>query len=480
MRRAALRFLASLLLVSGCAVNPATGHRQLSLVGEQREIALGRDAAAEVSRATGIVADSALEAYVSAIGRELAAASERPDLPWSFQVVDDPGVNAFALPGGFIYVTRGILANLESEAELAGVIGHEIGHVTARHSVSRISRQQLQQLGLGVGSILSSDVRRYQDVLSSGLGLLNLRYSRGDENQADALGFRYVSRAGWSPDALLSVFGMLATVSSGQGKVPEWQSTHPAPENREAHIRDLMASASAAGDTKVGRDRFLTQIQGLVYGNDPRAGYFKASRFVHPALAFELRFPEGWTTANQRTAVAAVSPRQDALVVLEVAEGGDDPAAALQSFLGGRGIETGRIRRETIGGIARIRATFTATTTSGTRRGEVAFLRHGESLYRILGYAAADAWASRADEVAATLSSFGALTDPAVLGVQPWRVEVLRLPEAMTMRQVDTRYPSVIGLEAVARLNRRTPDERLEPGTLVKRVRGRPLPQLPR
>lgn len=476
MRRAALHFSVALLLVSGCAVNPATGHRELSLVGEGREIAIGRDAANQVSRTAGIVADSALEAYVSAIGHELAATSERPDLPWSFQVVDDPGVNAFALPGGFIYVTRGILATLESEAELAGVLGHEIGHVTARHSVRQISRQQLQQIGLGVGAILSSDVRRYQDVLSSGLGLLNLRYSRGDESQADELGVRYMRRAGWSPNALLGVFEVLATVLSGAGRVPEWQSTHPAPENREEHIGKILAVAPDTGHGQVERDRFLEHLDGLVYGDDPRAGYFEGSRFVHPALAFELRFPEGWKTVNQRTAVGAVSNRKDALVVLEPVEGSGEPSAALRSFLGGQGIETGRIGRDTIGGITRVRATFTAATTSGTLRGEVAFLRHGGVLYRLLGYAAADAWPSRAAEVGATLGSFRVVTDAAVLGVQPWRVEILRVPEAMTMRELDRRYASVIGLEAVARLNRRTPDERLEAGVLIKRIRGRPLP----
>ncbi len=476
MTRAGLFLCVPLVLAAGCAVNPATGERQLSLVGEQREISMGRDGAAQVAQSTGIVNDSALEAYVTGIGRKLAATSERPDLPWSFQVVDDPAVNAFALPGGFIYVTRGILANLETEAELAGVMGHEIGHVTARHSVTQISRQELQQLGLGVGAMLSKDIRDYQDLISGGLGLLNLKYSRGDESQADALGFRYMSRGGWDPHALLKVFEMLATVSAGAGRVPEWQSTHPAPENREGHIRRLLAADSTGSTGVVGRDRFLEHLDGLVYGNDPTEGYFKGGLFVHPALAFQVRFPDGWKTANQHAAVGAVSSGQDALVVLETVAGDQTPGATLQAFLGQDGVQAGPTREETAAGIQRSLATFSATTSSGDVRGEVAFLRYGGTLYRTMGYATASAWASRAEAVSATLASFAPERDPAALAVKPLRIEIVRVPQAMTMREFDRRYPSRVGLAEIARLNRRTPDDRLEAGAFVKRIVGGPLP----
>src|SRR3989442_524033 len=169
------------LLVSavalGCAVNPATGSRQLMLVSESQEISMGREYDEEV---------------VASIG--LYPTSERPNLPWSFRVVDDPVVNAFALPGGFIYVTRGILAYLNSEAELAGVVGHEIGHVTARHSASQMTKQQLAQVGLVVGSIASSEFGRYAGLASQALGVLFLKYSRDNERQADDLGLRYMLR----------------------------------------------------------------------------------------------------------------------------------------------------------------------------------------------------------------------------------------------------------------------------------------------
>ena len=162
--------VAAVLWSVACAVNPATGEREFSLVSESSEIAMGRDADQGVTQSLGLVDDPALQSYVDGIGQRMAASSERPGLPWSFKVVDDPVVNAFALPGGFIYITRGILAHFESEAELAGVLGHEIGHVTARHSVSQMSRQQLQQIGLGVGMILSEDVRQYGGLLRPAWG----------------------------------------------------------------------------------------------------------------------------------------------------------------------------------------------------------------------------------------------------------------------------------------------------------------------
>ncbi|RMH15510.1 MAG: peptidase M48, partial [Gemmatimonadetes bacterium] len=185
------------LLAWACAVNPATGRRQLVLFGEDREIAMGREADRAFAAQLGEVDAPELTAYVRDLGLRLAAVSERPDLPWSVRVLDDPTVNAFALPGGFLFVTRGLLASLDSEAELAGVLGHEIGHVTARHSAERLSRQQLQSLGLGLGMVLSTDLRRVGDLVSTGLALVDLRFSRGDELEADHLGARYMARAGY-------------------------------------------------------------------------------------------------------------------------------------------------------------------------------------------------------------------------------------------------------------------------------------------
>lgn len=465
-----------LALMVACAVNPATGEREFMLVSEQQEIQMGREADPQVTATYGLVDDPELQAYVTEIGERLAAVSERPDLPWTFRVVDDPTVNAFALPGGFVYVTRGILANFESEAELAGVLGHEIGHVTARHSASQMSRQQLQQIGLGVGMILSETVREYGGLAVAGLQIMNLSYSRGDESQADRLGLRYMSRLGYDADAMIGVFQMLAVVSgSGDGRLPEWQSTHPYPENREAQIREVIAQTGASREGIVDRDQFLDAIDGIVYGTNPRNGYFEASRFFHPELEFELTFPSGWRTINQNTVVAAVAPDEDAVVMLGLVEEAAAPDAELRDFLRGEGVSGGPVSQSSSGPVDMARAPFRLTTEDGSLAGEVAFLAYDGTTYRILGYSTPAQWDRYARSVAATISSFAPVTDPEVLGVQPLRLDIVILPQATSLSSFVQGRPQPVDVEELARLNRTTPPAVLTAGRAIKTVVGEPV-----
>ena len=211
------RWIAGVLLLgacaAGCARNPATGQLELSLVSEGQEVALGKQSDVAVQSEYGVYKDAGLAAYVDSVGQALAKRSERPDLEWHFRVLDSPVVNAFALPGGYIYVTRGLLSVMNSEAQLAAVIGHEIGHVTARHGARQLTRATLGQVGLAVGGILSKDIARYGSLAAQGLTLLFLKYSRDDENQADELGVRYATRANWDPREMPETFATLKAVS---------------------------------------------------------------------------------------------------------------------------------------------------------------------------------------------------------------------------------------------------------------------------
>ena len=194
---------------------------------------MGKAADQEAVAAYGLYPDPKVQAYVERLGKSLAAPSERPDLPWSFKVVDDPAVNAFALPGGYIYVTRGIMTHLRSEAELVAVLGHEIGHVTGRHSASQMSKQQLAMGGLIVGMAVKPELQRFGELAQQGLGLLFLKFGRDDENEADELGLRYMTREDYDPREMLEVFGVLDGVTraeGGGGRMPDWLSTHPSPE----------------------------------------------------------------------------------------------------------------------------------------------------------------------------------------------------------------------------------------------------------
>jgi predicted Zn-dependent protease len=325
--------------------------------------------------------------------------------------------------------------------------------------------------------ILSEDVRRYGGLLSAGLGILNLRYSRGDETESDELGVRYMGRTGYDPTSLVGVFQMLASVSGGgEGRVPEWTLTHPYPENREAHIREVIATGGLAEGGRIERDAYLDRLDGLIYGDNPREGYFRGSLFLHPDLAFQLRFPEGWNTVNQRSAVAAVSPGEDAVIVLEVVPESSDPAAALRAFLRQEGIQGGAVEQGDGGGIERASAEFTATTDQGDLRGVAHFLRQGDRLYRILGYTDTSGWRSHAALLRDAGEGFAALTDRTVLDVQPWRLEIVTLGQATTLAEFYGRASSPVSVEEIARLNRRSPDAVIPAGTRLKRVVGRPLP----
>ena len=251
-------------LVAACATNPATGKRQVALMSEAQEISIGQEQDAEVKKEMGIYNDPALQEYVSNIGMTLAKASERPNLPWHFTVVDVPAINAFALPGGYIYITRGILPFLDNEAELAGVLGHEIGHVTARHAVQQYTRSVGGTIGLVALGIFVPQARPLGDVSSQALGLLFLKYGRGDELQADELGTRYTSRTGWDPAGVPGMLSTLGRLEDAQGEkkgVPNWLSTHPEPLARVEQIEPVVRKIKAeAPNAEYRRDRDALQI----------------------------------------------------------------------------------------------------------------------------------------------------------------------------------------------------------------------------
>ncbi len=470
---------AVLLCAVACSTNPATGKRQLALISEQQEIEMGRQADRDVVQSMGLYDDPEVQAYVARVGGELAARSERPGLPWTFRVVDDPTVNAFALPGGFIYLTRGILTHLDNEAEMAAVLGHEIGHVTARHSVEQVSKAQLASLGLGVGMILSPDLRNYGDLAQTGLQLLFLKYGRDDERQADDLGLRYMVRENYDPRQMPLVFDTLARVSQlqGQGRIPTWLSTHPAPEARAQRIADEVRTAAASTDaTLVERGAYLGHVDGMVYGENPRDGFFQGNTFYHPGLGFQMSFPEGWQVSNQRQAVGAISPNRDAVVVLSLA-GRPSPAAAAQEFFAQSGIQRGNPWRGQIHGQSATAAEFAVPRQQApSLRGLAAFVENDGRVFQLLGYSTEDRWSRFDPAVTAAVNSFRDVTDRRILDVAPRRIAIVRLPSAMTLREFARRYPSTVDLATLAVLNQVEPDARLAAGLEVKRVVGGELP----
>ena len=462
------------ILVAACAVNPATGKREFMLVSESQELAMGKQYDQQLVVEMGLYDDSALAGYVQQLGLQLAALSERPQLPWAFRLVDDPVVNAFAVPGGYIYITRGILANMSSEAQLVSVLGHEIGHVTARHTAQQLTQQQVFGLGLSVGAIFSPEIA---GLASGAVQILFLKFSRDDESQADGLGFRYMRAAHYDPREAAELFAQLSRVTSQSGgRLPEWQSTHPDPENRreKALTRAATLPEAELSAALVRRDEYLRRLDGMLYGADPRQGYFIDSRFVHPGLAFEITFPATWQYSNQRTAVISAPKERDTYITLTLAQGTPDEAA--RSFFAQEGV-TGTPSTSTINGLAAVGGGFGALAEQGNVRGEVEFVRHGAATFQILSYAADSVFPRRQAEVRAALRSFRPVTDRRLLGVQPWRVDIVRMDRTLTPQEFAVRNPGPISAAELALLNQTDEGGRFMNRNFVKFVVGQPLPR---
>ncbi len=461
------------VVVGTCARNPVTGRTQLALISEAQEIQIGQQGAQDVAQSIGLVDNQELQEYVQRVGAALAADSERPNLPWTFRVVDDPTPNAFAFPGGYIFITRGLMSLMDNEAEMASVLGHEIGHVTARHSVTALSRAQLAQLGLGLGMVFVPELQQFGELAGTGLQLLFLKYGRDAEHQADELGFRYALEEGYDVRQMADVFASLqrAGERSGQSPLPSWLSSHPYPAERIQRVEQRVAALETPPDTTgIRRAEYLAQISGMTYGENPRNGLFRGSTFLHPDLQFQMIFPEGWRVQNLPQAVIGASPRQDAVMQLTLA-GQADPVTAARQFFGQQGIQAGPASQQNINGLPGVVGAFQAQTQQGVLRGLVVFVSHGGRTYQLIGYTPAQAYANYDRLLQQSLGSFQPLTDPQVLGLQPNRIEIVRIEQPLTLAEFNQRHPSVVPIEDLALINQ-VPDASAQfpAGAQVKRV----------
>jgi predicted Zn-dependent protease len=317
-RTSALLFLS---LFAACATNPVTGKREFMLMSEAEELAIGQQADAEVRREMGVYDNAELQRYVSDIGLRLARESHRPNLPWTFTIVDHSAINAFAVPGGYIYITRGILPYLGDESELAGVLGHEIGHVTARHAAQQYTRQAGGGLGLAILSIFVPQTAPFADLSSMGLGFLFLKYGRDDELESDRLGMEYAARAGWDPSAVPRFLSTLSRVDQlSERGVPNWLSTHPDPGSRVGEAEALLPRFVSEAATTRNRDEYLRSLEGIVVGDSIEQGIVRGHLFLHPILRLSLDFPEGWEVYNSAEQVMAREPGTQHYMLLQLVD----------------------------------------------------------------------------------------------------------------------------------------------------------------
>jgi predicted Zn-dependent protease len=462
---------AAVLLAAACSFNPATGRLQLTTVSESEEIALGQEHDAQVVEALGLYDDERLASMVSEVGAKLVAQSERPELPWTFRVLDDPTVNAFALPGGYVYVTRGLLVHLQSKDELAAVLGHEIGHVTARHGVVQLRKTKVAAASVGVLRVIDPNLRHVGGIAAGTAGLALLKHGREDEHEADSLGVRYTGRAGYAPAAAVGVFDVLVRVSRAEpgGRVPTWLSTHPDPELRRSRIRTMVSGAPPGPDPA-----YVSALDGVVYGDDPRDGFLVETTFVHPRVGFAIDLPEGWTLSHDGARAMAVAPDEAALLVLTPSKA-ESAAAALEQFFADGSIHRGEQWNGEVGGFPVASAGFSIATSDGGLSGLLAFIDfEAGTVLAIAAMGPSADWAKRLERVALAFASFRR-APRALAAVEPRRVRPYALPAPSSLATLQEAKPSSIDLPRLCLLNGiDDPNTELPEGTVVKRVEGGP------
>ena len=472
-----LSVCALLAYVAACATNPVTGKRELSLMSEGQEIAMGKENHPQILAEMGQYNDPELQRYVSDLGLRLAKSSERPTLPWTFTVVDQPVVNAFAVPGGFIYITRGILTYLDNEAQLVGVLGHEIGHVTARHSAQQYSRAVLGQVGLVGLGIFVPAARPFGDLSAQALGLLFLKYGREDELQSDALGARYAATNGWDPRAVPGFLSVLARMREGSEKgIPNWLSTHPEPASRVEEVQPLVQQLTAGkGELRVARDDYLRRIDGIIFGDNPEQGVVRGTSFLHPPLRFRVDYPQGWQIQNSARQVVAKAPNADVFMVLQLIDKpqGNNVQDVALSSMQGAGFQAVDGQRTSINGLDSFVGVYQGQIEGmGPVASRAAHIAHGNRVYLLAGLVTAQAFNQADAAFVQTIRTFRPLSAAEAEGIHPNRVDLYTVREGDTWQSIAQRSGGAVDAQALAVMNSSQGGSQPTPGARIKIVVG--------
>ena len=478
-------------IAAGCATNPVTGRPELVLVSAAREKELGREEAQRIEQEMGLLDDPAIVAYVQAVGRRLAAQSPRRDVEYRFRVVDSAEPNAFALPGGHVYVTRGLLVIVNSEDELAGVIGHEIGHVAARHSVQQISRAAPLAMVTGLGAAVTGVVSPRLGRAVGGAGaaaseLILAPYSRDQEREADRVGQTLAAAAGWDPAGLPAFLRTLSheeDLSRSGPRRPSFLDSHPATPERVAataeYSHELVRAASSP--TTPDRAAFLRRLDGLPVGERATAGVFEGSRFMHPDLDFTVRFPDRWSTENNREQVAAIPPDQQAFMTLEVVAQGDDP------FIGAKAVQDAsrtpvlqRTERLTVNGLPAARTRLRGRTDTREVTALLAWIAYQGRIYQIAGVTPLERSEAFGPVFDGTMQSFRPLTRAERGGIREDRLRLVEAKDGEAVSALTARSGTRWSAAMVAVVNGLAPSDRLRRGQLVKVALSEPYAAPPR
>jgi predicted Zn-dependent protease len=461
------------LVCNSCAKNPVTGRNDFMLMSKEQEIAMGQQSDPEIKAFMGLYEDPKLQQFISEKGQKMAAISHRKDLKYEFKVVDSPVVNAFAVPGGYVYFTRGIMAHFNNEAEFVGVLGHEIGHITARHSAKQYSNAQLAQIGLVAGSVISPAFAQYAEIASQGVQLLFLKFGRDAESQSDKLGVEYSTKIGYDAEEMAGFFNTLDRLSDGGQEVPTFLSTHPDPADRERKVAkeaENWQKKVNAADLKVNRDSYLRMIDGIVYGDDPKQGFAENNVFYHPELKFQFPIPSQWQLQNTPQAVQMAEPNGKAMMMMTLAQGNDLESAA-QTIVQQYQLKVVDSGKDNVNGMSAVAVVGDQVNEQGQAGARVLLyvIQYGQNMYAFLGASSVADFNGYGPLFKNTMTGFRQLDDQEKINRKAKRIKIQTVKQNTTLGQAFSSFNvNQKQMEELAVLNGMMLNDRVEKGTLIK------------
>jgi len=471
---------ATIFLFNSCARNPVTGKSQIVLMSEAQEIAMGKEADPQIVAQFGLYDDKNLQAFITEKGKKMSAISHRPNLNYEFKIVDSDVLNAFAIPGGYVYFTRGIMAHFNNEAEFAGVLGHEIGHITARHSVAQQRNALLGQLGIIAGMVISPEFGRFAETASQGLGLLLLKFGRDAEREADKLGVEYSSKIGYDAKEMAGFFNTLERKASetGAAALPTFLSTHPNPGDRNIAVAKLATEWKQKlnlTNAEVNRNSYLKRIEGLIYGEDPKQGYVENSMFYHPVLKLQFPIPTNWAYQNTPQRVQMAPKDGKAMMMLTLAPGNSLQEAAT-GILQQNNLRLLESKEVNVNGLNAIAMVADLQQQQGqAQQGQQVIrtlsylIQYGGNIYHILGVSGSNDFNNYARIFTYTMQNFKELKDLSKISKKPERVRIKTVSTTGTLEQALRSYKVPDKrLEEFSILNGMKLKDNVTQGTLIK------------
>ncbi len=476
MKKVLIALLGMAIIIIGCSRNPVTGKRMLSFMSEEGELRIGAENDPAIVAQYGLYDDKAMASFITKKGKEMGKMSHKPDLNYTFRLLDSPMVNAFALPGGYVYFTRGIMAHFNNEAEFAGVLGHEIGHITARHGAKQYTKQVASNVVMMAGMIASPAFRQFSDVAGQGLGLLLLKYSRDHESQSDQLGVIYSTNIGYDSHEMADFFATLKRLSAEAGAdgIPNFLSTHPDPADRYEKVHEytdhVREKKSSSKTYKVNRDQYLNMIDGLVYGDDPKQGFAENNVFYHPELKFEFPYPDGWSINNMPTQVQMGPSNGEALMLFTLAAE-STLEAAFNAQVTSDKLQTLDKNGFKVDGMQVLAGEFLQAGQNGNIKILTYFIKDGSRIYKMHGMALESNFGKYKSTFDRNFSQFKKLTDPDKLNRKAMTIDIYTVTKDAKLRAIlsSNGIPTAL-LNDVAILNGMELNDVIKKGEKIKLV----------